>query len=115
MKNFCLIVYSVVLLSACNPWQNSEDAERKDQIEVNGYYYTYYVQSMWDAELEFIVKTEYKPSNSIKSPNGELHIDSESVVYKNANSSRNYEVRKFKIENGVVEICTKYQCEAFEQ
>lgn len=115
MKNFYLIVYCIVLLSACNPWQNSEDVKRKDQIEFNDYYYTYYVQSMWDADLEFIVKTKHKPSDSIKSPNGELHIDSESLLYKNANTNKNYEVRRFKVENGVVKICTKYQCEVFEK
>ena len=56
-------------------------------MEVNGYYYNYYVQSMWDAELEFIIKTKYESSSSIKQTNGEFLVENQSVRYRNVNTT----------------------------
>jgi hypothetical protein len=111
MRNCLLILFSLIFLSACDPWKNSENAEMKDQVKLNGYYYSYYVQSMWDGNLEFIVKTEYNPSQSIKSPNGEIDLSKELVLHRSSADYRSFIEGQLRVENNIVKICRNSNCE----
>jgi hypothetical protein len=111
MRNILLFVFNITFLTACDPWQNSDSAKMKDQVSIDGFYYTYYVQGMWDANLEFIVKTTYKPSKSIESPNGEIRISKDLVLYRNAIPYRDFIEGSLKVESGAVKICRNHECE----
>jgi hypothetical protein len=114
VKKSGLFVYFSIALLSCNPWENSQEAHRHGIIERNGYYYAYYTQSMWDAELEFVIKTKHKPLGTLKSPNGELSIERGETVYKSAVTTNNCEKRKFKEVNGKVKIFTEHHCNDFK-
>ena len=107
-----LAVLFLSLLTACSLSLNDAEAKREQFIKLDGYYYSYYKQRMWDAVLMFVLKTDHKPAKYIKSMHGDIEIGEEFVV-KRKTVTESWKADRFlKEDNGVVYFCDVVDCES---
>jgi hypothetical protein len=106
------IVYfiSLAVLVGCFP-SSEESASMESYVKFKETYYSYYTQDMWDARLEYVLRTNYKPRKSIKSVNAEINIDEDSIVYRNGTDYKHFTKKELKIENEKVKLCDQLGCE----
>ncbi len=110
MKNIVVFLL-VYFLAGCSCSLNETEAKREQTVESGGFFYSYYTQPMWDALLMFVIKTEYKPARYIDSPNGELDIGEESIIFQTAVTESWKADRFLRVDDDVVFFCDVSDCE----
>jgi len=100
----------MLLLQGCDPWQNEEEANLKKSVELNGQFFGYYSQEMWDGTIQFLIESKLKPQETIKSPLGKPVISDESILVYDFMRS-NYQGRiSLEVKEGIVVFCSASGC-----
>ncbi|ROQ27359.1 hypothetical protein [Gallaecimonas pentaromativorans] len=113
MNKIVYLIFLVVLVG-CFP-SSEESASMESYVKFKESYYSYYTQDMWDARLEYVLRTKYKPRKSIKSLNAEINIDEDSIVYRNGTDYKHFTKKELKIENEQVKLCDQLGCEVVSE
>lgn len=100
----------MLLLQGCDPWQNEEEANLKEFIELKDQYFGYYSQKMWDGTIQFLIVSKLKPQKTIKSPLGKPEISEESILVSDFMQPNYQGSISLEVKEGVVVFCSASGC-----
>lgn len=105
-----LSIALMLLLLGCNPWQNEEEANLQQFVELDGEYFAYYTQEMWDGTIQFLIKLESKPEASISSPLGKLAVKEEAILINDFKQPNHSSKSSLRITDGLIVFCSSSGC-----
>ncbi|WP_157520074.1 hypothetical protein [Microbulbifer agarilyticus] len=106
-----LVPLFLLLLQGCDPWQNDDEAILHSYVELNGKYYGYYSQQMWDGTNQFLIITEFEPVKYVKLSLGEPEILEGVVLARDFRHGSSLSEGSVSIENDTVVFCSAGGCQ----